>query len=198
MSLIAWPTGLKASAFSLTLSTVQRTFSSPYAGSEQVIDLLNDRWMASVTLPANVQASGGSVEGFIHSLRNMTNTVNLWHMGRANPTGTISGSPTVNGAHAIGAATLNVTTSAGATVKQGDMLGANSLLLMAAADATADGSGHIAIPLVNRLRKAMAGGEAVTLNKPTAAFRCTTAKASVDYVPGMANAVQLDFVEAIT
>jgi hypothetical protein len=197
MSLIAWPTGLKASAFTLTLSTVQRVHSSPYAGSEQVVDLLNDRWMATLELPPNVQASGGSVEGFINSLRNMTNTVNLWHMARALPLGTISGSPTVNGAHAIGAATLNVTTAAGATVKQGDMLGANSLLLQAAADATADGSGHIAIPLANRLRKAMVGGEAVTLNKPTAPFRCTS-KAGVGYVPGVANAVSLDFVEAIS
>jgi hypothetical protein len=198
MSLIAWPTGLVASGFTISLSTVQRTYASPYGGSEQVIDLLNDRWMVTLDLPANVKANGGLVEGFIHSLRNMTNTVNLWHMARGTPLGTISGSPTVNGAHAIGAATLNVTTTAGATVKQGDMLGANSLLLMAAADATADGSGHIAIPLVNRLRKAMVGGEAVTLTKPTAPFRCATAKAGVSYVPGIANAVSLDFVEAVS
>jgi hypothetical protein len=198
MSLIAWPTGLKASGFTISLATVQRSFSSPYAGSEQVIDLLNDRWMVSLDLPASQQINGGLVEGFIHSLRNMTNTVNLWHMARGIPLGTISGSPTVNGAHAIGVGTLNVTTAAGATVKQGDMLGANGLLLMAAADATADGSGHIAIPLVNRLRKAMTGGEAVTLTKPTAPFRCTTAKAGVSYVPGIGNAVSLDFVEAVS
>lgn len=198
MSLIAWPNGLIASAFDMTLTPVQRVYSSPYSGSEQVIDLLNDRWMVSLTLPPRLVAGGASLEGFLQSLRGMTNTVNLWHMARPLPLGTISGSPTVNGAHAIGAATLNVTTTAGATVKQGDMLGANGLLLMAAADATADGSGHIAIPLANRLRKAMSGGEAVTLNSPTAPFRCTTTKPSVGYVPGVANAVQLDFVEAVS
>jgi hypothetical protein len=198
MSLIAWPSTFHASAFTLSLSTVQRMHASPFTGSEQVIDLLNDRWIATLELPANVQGSGGAVEGFIHSLRNMTNTVNLWHMARPVPLGTIAGAPTVNGAHAIGSATLAVTTTAGATVKQGDMLGANGLLLMAAADATADGSGHVSVTLVNRLRVAMAGGEAVTWNKPVAPFRCITAKAGVAYVPGTANAVSLDFVEAVS
>jgi hypothetical protein len=43
---------------------------------------------------------------------------------------------------------------------------------MASADATANGLGVITIPLANRLRTALANGAAITLTKPTAAFRC--------------------------
>jgi hypothetical protein len=197
MSTIAIPSSLQASDFTMTLLSVQRTHSSPYAGSEQVIDLLNDRWTVSVQLAPMVGAEGGALDGFIAALRGSTNTVNLWHMARPAPLGTMRGSPTVNGVHAIGAATLNVTTTAGATVKQGDLIGANGLLLMAAADATADGSGAIAIPLANRLRKAMAGGEAVTWDKPTAPFRKVTV-VGISYSGGIANGVSLDFVEAIS
>lgn len=199
MSVISWPPALHASAFTLSLSTVQRVHSSPYAGSEQVIDLLNDRWMAALELPPNVQAGGGAVEGFIHSLRNMTNTVNLWHMARPVPTGTMRGTPITIGTHSAGAATLNISTStAGETLKAGDMIGVGGLLLMCAADCVSDGSGVMACPLVNRLRTDLALGLSITWNKPTAPFRCATAKAGVAYVPGVANAVSLDFVEAIS
>jgi hypothetical protein len=198
MSTISIPSGLIVSNFSLQPYTVQRNYASPFGGSEQVVDLLNDRWMISLEIAPMVDSQGGIMEGFLASLRGMANVVNLWHMARPKPQGTISGSPTVNGAHSVGAATLNITTSAGATLKMGDLIGANGLLLMAASDATADGSGHMAVSLTNRLRKAMAGGEAVTLTQPTAPFRCTTPNPAPAYSGGLAGAVQLDFVEYVS
>jgi hypothetical protein len=198
MSTIAIPSGLVISNFSLALMSTQRGFASPYAGSEQVIDLLNDRWMASAEIAPMVDAQGGMMEGFLTSLRGMTNTVNLWHMARPVPQGTMRGSPTINGAHAIGVTTIAITTTAGATMKQGDLFGVSSLLLIAAADCTADGSGHISVPISNRLRKALAGGEAVTWDHPTAPFRCITPKPTPAYSGGLAGAVQVDFAEAVS
>ena len=52
MSSVTWPASLVPSAASLRLSTVQRVHASPFGGSEQVVDLLNDRWLLSLTLSA--------------------------------------------------------------------------------------------------------------------------------------------------
>jgi hypothetical protein len=196
MSAIIWPAGLRARAFSLTLVPVQRAHASPIGGSEQVVDMVNDRWHASFELPATRRTHGGQAEGFIASLRGMINTVALWHMARPLPLGTLRGAPTLNGAHAQGAATLSITTIAGATLKQGDLLGLGGLLLMVASDCTADGAGVISAPLANRLRTAQSTGAAITWHQPAAPFRMVGA-ASVGYVPGSASPVALEFVEAI-
>lgn len=197
MSSITWPAALQARAFSLTLMPVQRTHASPFGGSEQVVDLLNDRWMASLELPARRRAHGGLVDGFIAGMRGMTNTVNLWHMARPVPRGSMRGTPTLSAGVSQGAASLAITTTAGATLKAGDLLGVSSLLLMVSTDCTADGAGAITVPLANRVRKALSSGAAVTWSRPTAPFRLAS-RAGVGYTPGVAGAVSLEFVEAIT
>src|SRR5205085_9264189 len=49
-SIGTWPTSLKPTSARLTLQTNQRLNASPFGGSEQAIDMLNDRWMLSLTL----------------------------------------------------------------------------------------------------------------------------------------------------
>lgn len=197
MSLITWPAGLSANSFALQLLSVQRAHSSPFGGSEQVVDLLNDRWAVNLSLRPALQANGGAADGFIASLRGMTNTVNLWHMARPAPLGTMRGAPTLIGEHAQGSATLSIQTIAGATLKAGDMLGLPGLLLMVAADCTANGSGVISVPIANRLRALVSNGTLVTWDKPMVPFR-RTSRGGVGYVPGVANSISLDFLEAIS
>jgi hypothetical protein len=81
---------------------------------------------------------------------------------------------------------------AAAPLKAGDMLGISGLLLQVASDVTV-GSGT-SVPIVNRLRTAVSG--TVTLTKPTATFRLVGSPA-VQYVPGMSDAVSLDFAEVV-
>lgn len=197
MSAITWPAGLRARGFQIALLTNQRAHASPFGGSEQVVDMLNDRWKISFELSARRRVDGGLVEGFIASLRGMSNTVALWHMARPVPKGTMRGSPVLAGAHAQGVATLAITTTAGATLKAGDMLGVGGLLVMVATDCTANGAGAISVPIVNRLRAAQADLAAVTWDKPTAPFR-KVGDAGVGYSPGVAGGVTLEFVEAIS
>lgn len=197
MTTITWPTGLRATGFQLTLAAVQRAHASPFGGSEQVVDLLNDRWHVSMDLPPALRENGGQIEGFIASMRGGTNVVSLWHMARPAPKGTMRGTPITIGTHAQGAATVNISTStAGETLKQGDMIGIAGLLLMVAADCVSDGSGVMACPIANRLRTGLTMGSAVTWNAPAASFRLAGSP-GVGYAPGVANAVSLDFVEAI-
>ena len=57
------------------------------------------------------------------------------------------------------------------TLLAGDMIGVNGMLLQVADDATANSAGAMTVNLVNRCRKSIANGAAVTWNQPTSTFK---------------------------
>lgn len=196
MSTIALPADFCPRDFSLRLQVNQVAFSSPFGGSEQVVDRGNDRWTASMTLPARRTGEGAAIEAFVAGLRGLTNTVGIYHFARPIPRGTMRGTPISNFAP-IGSASITIPNAGiGATLLAGDLIGVSGLLLMVASDAVADGGGSMVVPIVNRLRTAITGGAAVTWDKPTTLFRLASSS-SVQYVPGYAPEVSLEFVEAI-
>lgn len=196
MAAISLPSTFRPQSFSMRMSTNQRTFSSNFGGSEQAVDLLNDRWEATISIPPRGSDTQASIEAFVNAMRGMTNTCNLWHMQRPVPRGTMRGTPICNLA-AQGSASVTLPNAGlGATLLAGDMIGISGLLLMVQSDCAADGTGSMVVPLVNRLRTGITGGAAVTWDKPTAPFRLMT-NASVLYQPGYAEGVSLDFAEAI-
>lgn len=197
MSTISVPAQFKPRSCSISLSTNQRLNASPFGGSEQVIDLLNDRWLLSCELPANSQAGGAWREAFIGALRGQINTCQLWHFTRPQPRGTVRGTLTLGATAAQGTSSITVAgcSPSTGTLLAGDMLGVGGLLLMVAADCTASG-GVITIPITNRLRVAQSSGAAVTWSKPSAPFRLM-ATSGVHYEPGLSNPVTFDFAEKI-
>lgn len=195
MTVIALPPAFRPESFSLEMVVTQRSFASPFGGSRQVVDLLNDRWLANITLPRGSHEDIAVREAFVGSMCGMTNTCMLWHMARRQPRGTMRGAPTAQAA-VIGAAALTINTTAGATLRMGDMIGVDGLLLQVAADATANGSGVMAISIINRLRKAIGAGAAVVWDKPTAEFQLV-ASVSFQYFFGYGEGASLDFVEVI-
>jgi hypothetical protein len=194
---IALPPGFRPSTFTLWLQTNQRTFASPFGGSEQTIDMLQDRWMASLSLPPRLYGDAAEIEAFINAMRGQTQVCYLYHFGRPQPRGTMRGTPSCT-ATAQGAATIAIgSAGAGATLRAGDMIGAGGLLLQVAADSVADGSGFFAsVPLVNRVRKAIAVNSPVLWDRPTAPFRMVS-PVGVQFLPGYAEGVSLDFMEAV-
>lgn len=189
MSTVTWPASITPKMASLRLQTVQRVHASPFGGSEQTVDLLNDRWMMSLMLTQRAGFDvGAQIEAFIAALRGQTNTVALWHFARPNVRGTLASATCASVAQ--GAAAVVLTGSG--TLKAGDMLGISGLLLQVAADVTV-GSGT-SVSIVNRLRTAVSG--AVTLVKPTANFRLIGSPA-VQYMPGMSDSVALEFAEVV-
>lgn len=197
MTTLLFPPRLCPASFAIYLKTTQRSHASPFGGSEQVVDLLNDRWMISMSLPNTTKADRAAiVEAFIASFRGMTNTVNLWHMKRPIPRGTMRGSP-ISWGMPQGSATQKITTTAGATLLAGDMVAVEGLLLQASDDCVADGGGILTMPLVNRLRRAVVGTTAVTWDRPSIPFRLVST-AAVQYVPGYVPSINLDFAEAIS
>jgi hypothetical protein len=195
MTLLALPSSFRAESFNMRLVTNQRAFGSPYGGSEQVIDMLNDRWMIALTLPRGTQEDAARNEAFVNALRGMTNTCLLWHMKRRIPIGTMRGAPTAQ-ATAAGAGSLVINTTAGATLVAGDMIGVSGLLLQVFEDATANGAGVLTVNLANRLRSPVTAGAAVIWDKPTVPFRKVSAP-GFQYFFGYAEGASIDFVEAI-
>ena len=197
MSTIALPTPFQPSVCTLRLAVNQRVNASPFGGSEQAVDLLNDRWLLSCDLPANQNSTGPAIEAFIGSLRGQSNVVALWHFARAQPRGTVRGTLTLNAAVAQGASQIVVAgcSPATGTLLAGDMLGVGNLLFMVATDCVAV-AGVITVPIVNRVRAALSSGASVTWSKPTALFRLQSSSV-VQYVPMVAQTVSFDFGEAL-
>lgn len=195
MSLITLPSKFKPANCLPELLVNQRASSSPYGGSEQVVDLLNDRWKFSCELPPEITANAAWLEAFINSMRGMSNWVPLWHFGRPNVAGTIAGAKTLSANAAQGASSISINATTGTTLLAGDMIGVSGLLLQVQDDATAAG-GVMAVNLNNRLRTALSSGAAVTTLKPTANFRLMS-NSGVRYMPGYAQGVTLDFLEKI-
>lgn len=195
MTLIALPTGLAPSQFSLLLNTEQRASSSNFGGSEQVVDLLNDRWTAALTFPNLSNEDAARMEAFVASFRGMTNTVALWHFRRPVPRGTMRGSPFIEAAQK-GASSVVVNSTPGATLRAGDMIGLAGLLLQVQSDCVANGLGVVTVPLVNRLRRALPWHTDLVWQSPSAPFRLIS-RIGVQYLPGYSPEISLDFVEAV-
>lgn len=192
MTTIAWPAGVYPRACSLRLGVTQRAAIAPFGGSEQVTDLLNDRWYLSCTLPPRAgRVMGGRVEAFVAALRGMTNTVNLWHFARPTVLGTLASATC--GATTAGVQSLTLTGTG--TLRGGDMLGISGQLFQVADDVTL--AGATAVGIVNRVRTAISAGTPVTLTRPTAAFRLVSAHAALQHVPMASEPIALDFAEVI-
>lgn len=196
MAIITVPQSFVPSSVTLAQVTNQRLTASPFGGSEQAVDLLNDRWLMTLEIPGRYYGGAAAVEAFINALRGQTNTCMLYHFGRQRVRGTIAGALTLSAGASQGASAVSINATTGTTLLAGDLIGISGLLLMVAADAIAS-AGVITVQLTNRLRKALLSGAAVTITRPSAEFRLASAPV-VRYVPGFTDGFTVDFAEAIT
>ena len=191
MSVIALPAAFKPRTCLFTQSTNQRVSASPFGGSEQAVDMLNDRWLVSVETGPLSRIDAVAIEVFIAALRGQTNAVALYHFARPTVAGTIAGAKNLSASAAQGAASISITATG--TLVAGDMLGVGDLLLMVAQNCAAV-AGVITVPLTNRLRKALSSGAAVTTTQPTANFRLLSTP-GVQHTRGWSPPVSFDFGE---
>jgi hypothetical protein len=93
-----------------------------------------------------------------------------------------------------------VTTTAGATLLAGDVLGiAEQLIQCAYGGAVADGAGAMIVPLVLPLRRAVSSAAAVTWDKPTGTFQILSLDPRFDYsAPQMQMGVTVELSEVYT
>lgn len=174
-----------------------RSNAAPGGGSEQSVDLLNDRWIVYLSLPVRRHADAHALRAYLHRFRGMVNTVNVHPFMLRENRGTFTGTITTSGSTAQGASSVVLTGgSASQTLKAGDFFGVSSQLFEVAEDATANGSGVITVNITGRVRATISTGTSVTLTQPTIACR-KLSDSGVNYSPGQADEVQITLGEVI-
>lgn len=189
MSIITFPSTLKAAKMSWGEKRNDLEFRSQFGA--QAVELMGPQWTVSLEPPTLREADSGAWKSLLMRLRGRTNQLALWDFARPAPRGTMRGTMTLNAGAAQGATSLAIVAAgeAGKTLVEGDLLGlgsgATQQVVMVVADATANGSGVIAVTIEPPLRNAFSGGAAVTWDKPKALFRRSTSASNWDYAPGL-------------
>lgn len=141
----------------------------------QTIDLPGLRFGIVVSIPAQFDADRRQVEAWLMRLDGQVNRAQITRPGYTGPAGSIATAGVTASAAAQFAAGLTLNgCGAGATAKAGDWLSVSTAtgaqLLQIVADATADGSGVMAVETHPMLRGAVTAGAAVTLVNPAALY----------------------------
>lgn len=191
---IDWPAALKAAIFEWGLTRAVVQFRSPVSSQFQAVDLLSEFWTVAVTLPPALRTQGGAAEAFVNQLVGGAQPVNLYHMQRQTPTGTMRGTPTLAVAAAQFAKTFQLSGASG-TLLAGDLIGLGGQILQVAADTVDDGSGNMTVTTVNRIRSSQTIGAAVMWNKPTAQFCAADPSSVFKYDPDKLDTVAIALQE---
>lgn len=170
---------------------------SETTGSEQARVIGPPRWTLQLLQPQAVTlANAGRWQALIMKLRGKVNRLAAWDPVRTAPAGTLRGTLTLSGAHALGATTLVLTGSTG-TLLAGDLLQVGtgigtSQLVMVTDDCT-----QASVPIEPPLRLAQSSGVAVTWDHPLAYFRHASDGASWSYGPAgrVVTGMSLDLIE---
>jgi hypothetical protein len=162
-----------------------------------------DRLTCIVTLPAcRNRDDAGEREGYIMHLRSQRIWMRFGIPHRPIPRGTLRGTPTLTSAAVAGAMAINITTTAGVTLRPGDFLGCgtNTLIMIGIPGDTADGGGSMsACPLAYPLPVALSGGASLTWDNPKGLWEWAGDDVQIDYTPGVIQSgVALPFRQVIS
>lgn len=148
-----------------------------------------DRLTCIVTLPpCRNKDDAGEREGYLIHLRSQRLWMRFGMPHRPIPRGTLRGTPTVTNNVAAGAVSIDITTTASATLRPGDFLGCgtNTLIQVGIPGDTANGGGAMAAcPLAYPLPVALTAGASLTWDNPKGLWEWDGSIAQIDYAPGV-------------
>ncbi len=177
MTTYAWPTTLRQFRPSECVLRVsdpaQRVAESPLSGDVQTVSMPGARWAWDITLSGADKDERAAIEAFLIRLSGREHRVSMFDPFRPFPRGTINQTGVTMNATAAQFATSIALAGCGAskTLLAGDWIGLpTGQLVMAVADATANGSGVMTVDVRQMLRAAATSGGAVVLQKPTALY----------------------------
>ncbi len=204
MAAYTWPAAWMPRRFRMFIAPNERSFSGYYSGQTQALDLLGESWRMELELAEMTGLVGQQVQAFLDRLRGRVNTITIGNIQRPVPVGTMRGTPTLLASAAQLASTIQIATTAGATLLAGDCIGFGGQLSRVMTDATADGTGHMTVEILPRVRIAQTAGASVLWDHPTANMILAAGGGSpVDFTPGsldmggaLAGSVVLQLVEA--
>lgn len=201
MAVITIPSGLWVDQFTWGQNNYGLSFANGDTGSQQTRVLAPPRWTATLAIGAKLRAAEAAKwQTFILQLRGKINQAALYNLKQSTLIGTMAGSPVLATAVAVGDTTLAITTTAGATVVQGDRIqlgtGATRQLFMATATATANGSGAMSLTVEPPSRYVQTIGSAVVYSQPTALFRMDSNQHDWTATPNAEGNFSISFTES--
>jgi hypothetical protein len=201
MSIITYP-GYRIASFRWNKANQAIVNRSPFGS--QSVDAASPLWEASMTGVSESRSMASQISQFLESFEGYRNQVALWNFLQPAPLGTMRGTMTLSADAAQGATSLSITAGAGQagkTLLKGDLIGFGSGLtqqvVRLTADATADGTGLIAVSIGTPLRNAFLAGAAVTWDKPKALFRQKTLNEGIDVSADGAQPWTLSLIEDV-
>lgn len=164
MATIVFPTGLRTGPVDYAIEfDVQISVSRN--GRIFTYGLPGARWTCTLTFENELeQMQRPAIEALIVSLEGGANRLQMGHLARPVPNGTLRGSPTLASNVNAGASSLPMTNCNG-TVKKGDILGVSGQNVMVMEDATPSGN-NMTVAVKPAIRAARTSGTAVEWNKP--------------------------------
>ena len=194
MATFAWPDSLAPSMVSWIIQKSGVQFRSPFAGSVEAIEFPGQFWRVSVTLAPSKTRNSGEAEAFLARIAGGAERVLVPYWPRLQPRGTLRGSPALTVAAVRGDLSLSIGAAAGVTLRAGDMIGCGTQLFQCFQDCASDGT-TLTVPLVNRVRGALAIGAAVVWSRPTVTCCLPSPSSSRSYEPGAAGSLAADLEE---
>lgn len=176
MSVISLPSGLQVHNFSMGQQDFSLTFQNGDTGATQSRILAPARWTCVMSANQTLgPVPAAAWRAFLLQLRGKTNQLAVYDIKNPTPKGTMAGSPTLSGAVAVGDTVINITTTALATLLQGDWIGLGAgqsrQLFQVVASSSANGSGAMAVTVEPPSRYVQSSGSAVAWNQPTCLMR---------------------------
>lgn len=166
--------GLRASVMATT---------SSHNGSTQTIEMPGSRWVASLSWDSAQNADlRAEIEAYWARVRGQANRVQLYHMRRPTPRGTLQSNTTFSSSRSIGEETLTLAAATNLTLLAGDMLGhpLTNQLFMVVANATSVAN-VMTVTVTPKIRVAISSGSVCSIVRPTANFMLTTNEVRFPY-----------------
>lgn len=159
-------TGFVTSRFGLETNT--QSFTSPFTKAVQRVSLGGSRWTLTLTLPTLKRDRVAHWKSFFDQLEGAAGTFYGFDPDNVIPRGTAGGTPLVNGASQAGSS-LNIDgcTASALFLRSGDYFSVNGEFKRLIADATANGSGQVAINFKPALRNSPLDNTPIIIDKPT-------------------------------
>lgn len=185
------PAALKVAKLSITARSVVSVAESPFTLEQQVYQHQGQAWQADVVCPPMERANAEDTIGFLLALNGRRGTFYLGDSAYTSPRGTISGSPTCNGAQTANSSTLTLTGHTG-SFAVGDWLQISSSLYK-----VVQVNSGTSVDLFPRLRSAYAGGTAIVTSSPKGVFRLASGATKWDINEIKVYGIAFSAVEAL-
>ena len=155
MTWYAWPEHWLPRDFSMRILPNIRDFEGAYTPSVDVVDLLGERWMVSMSLPPEEDPiEVAAREAFFDRLKGRAHGITLSHLRLPVPQGTLRGAPTLSASAAQLANTISITNA-----RSGDnLIRYSGLELDVNADGLADGWGSFTLGTTGTVTMVGRGG----------------------------------------